>query len=88
MVSLEMAYLHEIDRINELPETILGDLNSRLGLIVSNVPFNRVIAQARTLTWTHDPFDRIIAGHAFAENVGLVTKDQLMLKHLENCIWG
>jgi len=87
IVELELAYLHEIGRINERAPAILGDLSARIGLIVEQIPFGQICAEAVTLTWTRDPFDRLQAAHAIAKQLPLLTKDARILQHLELATW-
>ena len=45
--------------------------------------FARVAAVAARLSWTRDPFDRLIAAHALADDLLLITRDR---NRLENCL--
>jgi predicted nucleic acid-binding protein len=49
---------------------------------VDDPPLHGVVAQALTLAWTRDPFDRLIAGHALYRGWRLATSDGPMLEHL------
>ncbi len=51
------------------------------------VAFERVITAAINQTWTRDPFDRIIVGHAAIQQCGLVTKDRIIHTHYAESIW-
>jgi PIN domain nuclease of toxin-antitoxin system len=75
MVLLELTYLHEIGRTNAAGGDVLGDLGERIGLALSGESFAAVARSAATLTWTRDPFDRLIAGDAMAASCKLLTKD-------------
>ena len=66
---------------------MLADLAGLTGLVLSNAPFAAVVNQARALTWTRDPFDRLIAGAALADGAGLVTADRQILENLPGAIW-
>lgn len=87
MVTLELALLHEIGRIAPPPEVILTGLGRTLGLVVSATPFADVVGAATELTWTRDPFDRLICGQAVAEQQILLTKDRTIRKHLHLARW-
>ncbi|MBW8060344.1 MAG: type II toxin-antitoxin system VapC family toxin [Solirubrobacterales bacterium] len=39
------------------------------------------------LSWTHDPFDRLIAAHAIVADAPLITADRTILAHLPLAIW-
>jgi PIN domain nuclease of toxin-antitoxin system len=87
IVRLELQYLHEIGRINPTADTIIADLTLRVGLMVCAKPFNDVIAKATELSWTHDPFDRILVAHAGLHDDILVTGDQTIHAHYLHARW-
>lgn len=87
MVELELKYLQEIKRLKTDPKTIIGDLATRVGLQLSHISLGRATLSALDLSWTHDPFDRLIAGHAMTINSPLITKDKIMRKHVPKTIW-
>lgn len=87
IVRIELQYLFEIQRVVEAPDTIVTDLASRIGLRVCTRPFNNVVTQALTYTWTRDPFDRLIAAHASLNGHILVTKDGNMLRNYPHARW-
>jgi predicted nucleic acid-binding protein len=45
-------------------------------------PLAAVAEQALDLSWTRDPFDRLIAAHALVRRWRLATSDSTMLEHL------
>jgi PIN domain nuclease of toxin-antitoxin system len=79
IVRLELQYLYEIKRVTLPANDIVADLSHSIGLKVCDKDFNAVIHRAITLTWTRDPFDRIIVAHALLNEDYLVTRDQTML---------
>lgn len=87
IVLLELQLLHDIGRIPLHPEAVVECLRSKLGTEVSQTPFDRIVSAARALTWTRDPFDRLICGAAIADGAGLITSDRHILRHLPNAIW-
>ena len=87
MVDLELHLLAEIGRIAEPAVVLLDDLARSVGLRVSDHPFSGVVAAARDVTWTRDPFDRLIVAQAIAEDARLLTKDQRILDHCERAGW-
>lgn len=87
MVSLELTYLHEIGRITTSAEELLEALRPALELVVSTVPFPHIVAAAASLTWTRDPFDRVIAGNALADGATLLTADRTLRTHLSAARW-
>lgn len=87
MVALELSLLHEIGRIVPRPEVILAGLRRTLGLVASHTPFADVVGAATDLSWTRDPFDRLICAQAVAENQILLTKDRKIREHLALARW-
>lgn len=75
MVRLELTYLYEIERLTEPPGLIFAELAASMGLRVDTTPFADVVDAAESLTFTRDPFDRLIMAQAVAARVPLVTKD-------------
>lgn len=88
MVRLELALLHEIGRITVSPAVVLDSLAGICGLGPAESPFERVSQIAVSLTWTRDPFDRLIAAHALADDLPLVTRDATMLERCPVAVWG
>lgn len=87
MVELELAFLHEVGRVTEPPAAPLAALRRSIGLEVADVPFAELVRTATEITWTRDPFDRLIAAHATLAEVPLVTADRTILEHLPNAVW-
>ncbi len=87
MVELELGYLYEIGRTAGPAADVLGSLASRLGLTVAQIGFGPVCAAALEVTWTRDPFDRLLAAHALTAGLPLLTKDAHMLEHLPLAFW-
>lgn len=87
MVELELTYLHEIGRITRPADEVLAAVRPALGLNVSSAPFSSVVAAAAAVTWTSDPFDRLIAGASLADRCDLLTADETMRRHLPSARW-
>lgn len=87
IVDLELQLLHEIGRIVKGPEAILSALGRDIGLQIEAAEFPRVAAASRSLSWTRDPFDRLIAAQAMLCGARLVTKDALIRKHCAAALW-
>ena len=85
---LELQYLFEIGKIVPCPEEIYEDLCSRIGLKVEqNESWYRVTKEALKLSWTRDPFDRLIVAHTKLLRCCLITKDKLIRSNFEQIIW-
>lgn len=87
MVELELTYLNEIGRVTSPAADVLDDLGERIGLTVSSVPFATVTQAATALSWTRDPFDRMIVANAACDHESLLTKDARILKNIDSAIW-
>lgn len=87
MVDLELALLHEIGRISKGAEAVLSALGRDIGLRIEVAGFAQVVAAARSLRWTRDPFDRLIAAQAMIAGVRLVTRDALLRRHFPAALW-
>jgi PIN domain nuclease of toxin-antitoxin system len=46
-----------------------------------------VIQAATGLSWTRDPFDRLISAHAIVTNSPLITADETIREHLALAVW-
>lgn len=87
MVVLELEYLREVGRLRASSAEILGHLSERHGVRVSDHPFVEVVQAAMGLTWTRDPFDRLIAAQALAEARPLLTADRTLLANCRVAVW-
>ena len=87
MVLLEIDYLHEIGRTTLGSEPVFKYLKERIGLQVCKKSFIDVIQTASLLSWTRDPFDRIITAQAKLDRNVLITKDKIILENYEQAIW-
>lgn len=88
MVRLEMALLAEIGRLRHDPDGIVGALTRDLGLEIDTHGWNRAATVAAHLSWTRDPFDRLITAHALAFNAPLCTRDHTIREHYSGAFWG
>jgi len=79
VVILELQYLFDIDRIRHRPHIIISDLSGRIGLKICNKSFHSIILKSLELTWTRDPFDRIIVANAALNNDFLISKDNTII---------
>lgn len=87
MVELELEYLYEVGRAGVRAEVVVEDLRARLGVERSVAPFVSIVEHARHLSWTRDPFDRLIVATALADSVSLLTRDSTILDHCASALW-
>ena len=88
LVELELAYLYEVRRVTEPASVPLAALRQAIGLTVKDVSLAELAHAAAGLTWTRDPFDRLIAAQAIVANAPLVTADRKILANLPLATWG
>lgn len=88
MVRLELAFLHEVGRVRVGAVEILDALRDEVDLGMAESAWPRVSAIASTLRWTRDPFDRLIAAHALADDVPLLTRDRTLLEQCSVAQWS
>ncbi len=87
VVALELQYLNETKRIGVDAAAIVRTLQAQIGLRVCDLVFPTVIDSALEQSWTRDPFDRIIVGHAAAADRQLVSKDRTIRRHYRRTVW-
>lgn len=87
IVRLELQYLAKIQRLTTGADLIVADLSQRVGLTLCDQPFDGVVGHAMTLTWTQDPFDRLIVAQAGLHGDVLLSKDQRILAHYSHARW-
>ena len=87
LVKLELQYLHEIGRGKKKAQTIIDALSHEIGLGIHDYSLEAIISAATEMSWTRDPFDRLITAHAKATNCHLVTSDKIIQKHYTKAVW-
>lgn len=87
MVALELDYMVEIGRATAPAAVVLAELQQSLGVSMSTAPFALVVRHAQPLTWTRDPFDRLIVATALADGADLMTADERIREHLTSAVW-
>ena len=87
IVALEIQYLQEINRITAGAEAVIEELKRTIGLKLSGIPFDQVVAESLTNSWTRDPFDRLITAQAALGQDRLLTKDRTIRDHYQHAYW-
>ncbi len=88
MVTIELAYLREINRITRMPQDMLRQLREQIGMRVCDHSFADVADAVTFEAWTRDPFDRIIVSHAKANGYApLISGDEEIRKNYPRTIW-
>ena len=88
MVRLEICFLNEIGRLRVPASAVLGALSADLGLRVEDAGWARAAEVADHLSWTRDPFDRLIAAHAICYGADLCTRDTVIRDNYGQAFWG
>ncbi|MGI8575308.1 MAG: type II toxin-antitoxin system VapC family toxin [Egibacteraceae bacterium] len=87
MVALELAYLHEAGRLTVAGHELVAALAPALDLRTAVTPFAAVVQEAVGLSWTRDPFDRLITAQAAVEGTVLLTADESIRAHAPHALW-
>jgi PIN domain nuclease of toxin-antitoxin system len=78
---LEIQFLSEVGRAEarnpELTDAILSDPRFE----VDEVPLVALVRHTLPVSWTRDPFDRMLAAHSLARRVPLCSVDRRVRKH-------
>jgi PIN domain nuclease of toxin-antitoxin system len=78
---LEVAFLGEAGRI-EVDAPRLGErLAEDPRFLLDEVPTAALFRRAVELSFTRDPFDRLLAAHSAARQLPLITADRALLAH-------
>ena len=88
MAKIEVAFLYEIGRLRDGPAGVFGTLELDLGLTTELDGWSRAAEIAQHLSWTQDPFDRIITAHALCYSAPLCTRDVTIRKHYRHAFWN
>ncbi|MBW2735808.1 MAG: PIN domain-containing protein [Deltaproteobacteria bacterium] len=87
MVELEIEYLYEVGRIQAGAPHVLSHLRSALDLRLCDHAFSAVVAAAREIKWTRDPFDRLITAQASVGEDTLLTRDKIIRANYAHAEW-
>lgn len=66
---------------------MLAALRRDIGLEIVDASIADLADAAVNLSWTRDPFDRLIAAHAIVANAPLITADETIREHLPLAVW-
>ncbi len=88
IVRLELSMLAEIGRVTLPAEAFLSALHRDLDLQVEESGWLRCAEIADHLSWTRDPFDRLIVSHAIAFAAPLCTRDRHLRDRYREAFWS
>jgi len=73
---LELQFLSEVGRLELAHAEFVESLKADPRFVLDEVPLMALVTHALPLTWTRDPFDRLLAAHSAARRTPLVTLDR------------
>jgi len=66
---------------------MMAALRRDIGLEIADASLAELTLAAADLSWTRDPFDRMIAAHAIVADAALITADQTIRENLPLATW-
>ena len=87
MVRLEMGFLREVGKLKVEPDLILGSLASDFGVTTTSDPLESLVPLAMPLSWTRDPFDRLLVATALLHETPLITRDTRIRDYFAGAVW-
>jgi PIN domain nuclease of toxin-antitoxin system len=87
IVILELKFLEEIGKIAGDLTKLQEIIEIELGISIEDRSVSKLTMQALSLSWTRDPFDRMIVAQAALDRAKLITRDRNILKHYQNAVW-
>lgn len=87
LVRLELGFLREVGKLKVEPDHLLGSLTADYGVTVTADPIDRLIPLAMPLSWTRDPFDRMLVATALLHEVPLITRDARIQENFAGAVW-
>jgi PIN domain nuclease of toxin-antitoxin system len=87
VAALELRYLHEVGRARDSVPVMLAALRQEIGIEVTEGSIAELAQAAADLSWTRDPFDRLISAHAIVANAPLITADETIRANLPLAAW-
>jgi PIN domain nuclease of toxin-antitoxin system len=78
---LEIQLLSEVGRLEVDAHAFEERLRGDARFLLDEVPLAALIRSALDLTWTRDPFDRLLAAHSTARRIPLCTTDGTIRTH-------
>ena len=87
LVRLELQFLREVGKLKVDADQILGSLASDARVVATEDPLDALVPLAMPLTWTRDPFDRLLVATALLHQAPLVTRDARIHENFAGAVW-
>ncbi|MBM4246881.1 MAG: type II toxin-antitoxin system VapC family toxin [Deltaproteobacteria bacterium] len=78
---LEIAFLGEVGRVEVRHAEFVERLGTDPRFVIDDVGSVALATAAFGLSWTRDPFDRLLVAHSAVRRLRLCTVDPVMLEH-------
>lgn len=86
-VMFELAMIHQIGKIRDNEDKIFRTLQQEINLELDPIDSRFLFEKACSITWTRDPFDRMIVAGAAVQKVPLVTRDLHIQDFYKKTLW-
>jgi PIN domain nuclease of toxin-antitoxin system len=87
LVRLELQFLREIGKLKVGADEIIGSLTADAGVVVTDDSLESLVPQAMALSWTRDPFDRLLVATALLHQAPLLTRDRRIQENFAGAVW-
>jgi PIN domain nuclease of toxin-antitoxin system len=87
MVRLELQFLREIGKLKVDADQILGSLAADAGVVATEESLDALVPLAMPLSWTRDPFDRLLVATALLHQAPFVTRDRRIQENFQGAVW-
>jgi PIN domain nuclease of toxin-antitoxin system len=78
---LEIQFLSEVGHVEVRDPEFYDTLRADRRFVVDEAPLLGLVEKAVGLSWTRDPFDRLLAAHSLARRVPFCTLDRSVRQH-------
>lgn len=87
VMRLELGFLFEVGRIRSSADEIFAAMSAELGALPTHDTLGTLIHHAMRLSWTRDPFDRLLVASAVANDAVMITRDRRIQAHFDHAVW-
>jgi len=87
IIEFELTYLFESKKLTIPSDEIISVLKNDFGCQRNDSSLVDLISEANQLSWTRDPFDRLITAQASLQELPLITKDKTIRQNYPLAVW-